>query len=475
MIRFFRVNAVYQLISLTILLALMRLPFVFYPLPLLIPELQWLLVGEKMGQGFMLYRDVWDNIGPLAAAIYWAIDILFGRSQFAYQIIAGILTLFQAFYFNYISNQRQLFTERNYVPGMLYLVFMNISFDCSTLSPALMANTFLLLAFGTLIKQMQREGATNEVFEAGFYLSIATLFYLPALVFIVWIFFSLLLYTGSNFRQHTLTFFGFVFPIAFMLLLFFFRDSLDDLNRNLLISSIRARQYNLNDFQSVLVVLFLPILFGLLGFFRTVSYGRFVNFQTRVQQIMLLWLVAAAVSIILMPYLAPMQFIVFLPPVVFFTTNFFLLFRKRWLAEIIFLSLLFGVLFIQYQGVINIIPNWNTLQLNNLRTKNAPLPVAIQKQKILVIGKNEGEYRNNFPATAYLNWDLARYDLENVNNYASVISIFDNFTADPPTYIVDKANLVPKIFARLPELAKDYHPTQWKGIYQRNFVGIRKR
>ena len=260
-----------------------------------------------------------------------------------------------------------------------------------------------------------------------------------------------------------------------MLLLFFFRDSLDDLNRNLLISSIRARQYNLNDFQSVLVVLFLPILFGLLGFFRTVSYGRFVNFQTRVQQIMLLWLVAAAVSIILMPYLAPMQFIVFLPPVVFFTTNFFLLFRKRWLAEIIFLSLLFGVLFIQYQGVINIIPNWNTLQLNNLRTKNAPLPVAIQKQKILVIGKNEGEYRNNFPATAYLNWDLARYDLENVNNYASVISIFDNFTADPPTYIVDKANLVPKIFARLPELAKDYHPTQWKGIYQRNFVGIRKR
>ncbi|TAF95563.1 MAG: hypothetical protein EAZ32_04205 [Cytophagia bacterium] len=466
MLSFFRVNAVYQLISLLVLLALMRLPLLFQPLPLLIPELQWMLVGEKMGQGFMLYRDVWDSLSPLSALVYWGIDSLFGRSQLAYQIIAGVLTLLQAFYFNYVSGQRQLFTERNYVPGMLYLVFMNLSFDYSTLSPVLMANTFLLVAFGTLIKQMQREGATNEVFEVGFYLSIATLFYLPVFVFIFWIFLSLLLYSGANFRQHTLAFFGFIFPISFTLLLFFFRDSLDDLNRNLLISAIQVRQYNLNDFQAVLVSLFLPSLFGVLGFFRMVAYGRFVNYQTRVQQIMLLWILTGALSVVLMPYLAPMQFVIFVPPIVFFTTNFFLLFRKRWLAEIILLMLVGGILLVQYQGVVNIVPNWNVLQLNNLRTKSASLPAVIQKQKILVVGQDQGEYRDNFPATAYLNWNLARYDLENVNNYASVISVFDNFTADPPTYVIDKAHLMPKIFARLPELAKKYQPTQWKNIYE---------
>ena len=467
MLSFFRVNAAYQIFSLLILLGLMRLPFFFEPLPLLIPELEWMLVGEKMGQGFMLYREIWDNLSPLSAMVYWVMDTLFGRSQFAYQIVGGILALFQAVYFNYIGSQRQLFTERNYVPGLVYLVFMNLSFDYSTLSPALLANTFLLLAFGTLLKQMDREGATDEVFEMGFYLSIATLFYLPNVVFLVWAFFSLLIYTGTNFRQHALSFFGFVFPIAFTVLVFFFRNSLDDFNRNLLASTFRVRQYNLSDFQAVLICFSLPLLFTALGFFRIVGHGRFVNFQTRVHQIMLLWLLIATVSVALMPYLAPMQFIAFLPPIAFFTTNFFLLFRKKWIAEIIFLGLLSLVLFVQYQGILNIVPNWTVLRLDNLRTKESALPAVIQQQKILVVGPNAGEYRNNFPATAYLDWDLARYDLENVNNYESVISVFDNFRVDPPEFVIDKMNLMPRIFQRLPELAKRYRSTQWKGIYQR--------
>ena len=467
MLSFFRVNAGYQVFSLLILLGLMRLPFFFEPLPLLVPELEWMLVGEKMGQGFVLYRDIWDNLSPLSAVVYWVMDVLFGRSQFAYQMVAAGLALFQAVYFNYVGRKRQLFTERNYVPGLVYLVFMNLSFDYSTLSPALLSNTFLLLAFSTLLKQMDREGATDEVFEMGFYLSIATLFYLPNVVFVVWAFFSLLLYTGINFRQHALSFFGFIFPIAFTFLVFFFRNSLDDLNRNLLASAFQVRQYNLSDFQAVLLCLLFPLLFTALGFFRIVGYGRFVNFQTRVHQIMLLWLLFATVSVGLMPYLAPMQFMAFLPPIAFFTTNFFLLFRKKWLAEIIFLGLLASILLVQYQGIMSVIPNWTVLRLENLRIKEVNLPTIIQQKKILVVGPIAGEYRNNFPATAYLNWDLARYDLENVNNYESIISVFDNFQADSPEFVIDKVNLMPRIFQRLPELAKRYQATQWKGIYER--------
>ena len=84
----------------------------------------------------------------------------------------------------------------------------------------------------------------------------------------------------------------------------------------------------------------------------------------------------------------------------------------------------------------------------------------------MVIGKDEGEYKDNFPATAYLNWELARYDFDNLDSYESVISIFDNFQADPPTYVIDKEKLLPVLFKRLPELGKRYQPTQWKGIYQ---------
>ena len=149
MLSFFRVNAPYQILSFIVVLMILQVPLYISSPDLLIPELQWMLVGEKMSQGFMLYRDVWDNLSPLSAAVYWGMDELFGRSPLAHRTVANLLILFQAIYFNYISSERQLFTERNYVPGVLYILFLNVSFDCSTLSPALMGTTFILLAFGT--------------------------------------------------------------------------------------------------------------------------------------------------------------------------------------------------------------------------------------------------------------------------------------------------------------------------------------
>ena len=89
------------------------------------------------------------------------------------------------------------------------------------------------------------------------------------------------------------------------------------------------------------------------------------------------------------------------------------------------------------------------------------------KKRILVIGEDEGEYLNNFTATPYLNWDLARYDLKNLDNFDSVIHIYDNFRQDPPDYVIDKENVMPRLFIRVPALKKRYKPSPWKNIYQK--------
>jgi Family of unknown function (DUF6427) len=467
MLSFFKVNANYQFISLIILLVLLRLPFLLGTTPMLIPELNWMLVGEKMNQGQLLYEGIWDNISPFSAIVYWFIDSLFGRSQAAYQVFAALFMLFQALYFNFLSNQRQLFPDRTFVPGAIYLLFLNMSFDCSSLSPMLMATTFILLSFGTLIKHITREGVGDDVFEVGFYLSIACLFYFPSIIFIVWMLVSVLLYTGMSFRQLSLCVFGFVLPILLMLLMFFFWGALDDLNRNLFWAVIQIRQYNLNNIPTVILVLFIPTIITILGFLKTVGYSRFNNFQSRCQQIMMFWLLIAVFSILLMPYIAPMQFVILIPPMVFFTTNFFLIWRKQpWLSELIFTAAAVVIALLPILAIKDLLPN----QIGNLKSlciKTNLLPDIIKQQPILVVGQTEGEYLNNRPATPYLNWDLARYDFENVDTYDSVISIYDNFKKDPPQYIIDKQNIIPQIFKRLPDLGKDYKTTQWKWIYVR--------
>ncbi|MGA0558012.1 hypothetical protein ACO2Q8_15240 [Larkinella sp. VNQ87] len=473
MLSFFRINATLQIVGLLALLVLIRLPFLLSPPPLLVPELNWMLVGEQMNNGNLLYRDIWDSISPLSAVVYWLIDLTVGRSHLAYHVAGTALAAFQVFYFNWVMNVRDIYPDRNWIPGLLYALFLNMSFDCSTLSPVLLSTTFLLLAFGTLVKQMDRRGATDEVFEVGFYISLAALFYLPSALFIIWALVSLLLYTGASFRQHSLLIFGFSFPILLTVLYFYLADSLDDFNRNLLASVFRVRQYDLTDFQTLLASMFLPFAMGILGLlslFRQTT--RYVNFQQRCQQIMMIWGLTAVVSVALMPFLAPMLFISFVPALAFFAAYYFQGIRRELMAELIFLGVFGFTLFILYQGALALIPRWEPGRLSALQVKPSPIDTRIQQQKILVIGEDISAYRNNQVATPYLNWDLAKYDLRNLDSYESVISVYDHFRKDPPTYIIDKENVVKKLFQRAPALAASYEPTGQNGIYRRREAAL---
>lgn len=468
MLSFFRTYAPYQYISLLVLLLVIRLPFVVSPLPLLIPELNWMLVGEQMDQGHLLYRDIWDSVSPLSALVYWLLHALFGRSQGALHVAATVVSVFQIVYFNYLMNNRDVFPDRHFWPGLLYGLFLHLSFDCLTLSPILLSTTFLLLAFGTLIKQLNRQGVTDEVFEVGIYLGIATLFYLPSAVFIIWASASLLALTGATFRQHSLTIFGFAFPIAVTVLYYYLNDSLDDFNRNLLSSVFLVRQYALSDYGTLIVSLLVPIGVAVMGFLSLFNTSnRYVNFQQRCQQIMLFWAFAALLTIALMPFLAPMGFLILVPPMAFFAVLYFQNTRKLWQAELTFLVVVGLILGVFYQGALGLLPGTTLGRLTNLQVKPSPLPANIQQQKLLVIGEDLSAYRNNRPATPYLNWDLAKYDLRNLDNYEAVVNVYDHFRSDPPTYIIDRENVVQKLFQRAPALAAMYRPTQTPGVYQR--------
>lgn len=468
MLSFFRVNAAYQMISLVVFFLLLRLPFFFGGIPLLIPELSWMLVGEQMNHGFMLYRDVWDNVSPFSGLAYWLIDSVFGRAQGVYQLIAAGLGIIQILYFNYVIYSREVFPERTYIPGALYAIFLNISFDLGTLSPMLMANTFLLFAFGLIVKILVRREATNQVFEMGLYIGIATLFYLPASLFMIWAFLALLFYTGATIRHHLLGLFGSLFPLLMVLLFFYMNDGIESLNRNLLTSVFQVKQYNLTDFSSLLASLLLPLGFGILGFMRIFTTLRFVNYQTRIQQVMALWFIVSVFTIPLMQYLAPMQFVIFIPPTAFFATHYFQSFkRKSFGDEFQFMLMTAIIVFIQYQGTRGILPGISLGKLENLRSKSASLPADIRNKRILVLGQHAGEYMENYSATPYLNWDLSSYDLKNLDNFDSVIHVYDNFRKDPPDYVIDKVNIMPKLLSRVPALQSQYKLSPWKGIYQK--------
>lgn len=468
MLFLFRNTKLFQVFLLAFFFLAVRLPVYWSEPPLLISELGWMLTGEQLSKGFMLYRDIWENISALSGMVYWGLDFLFGRSQTAYHILACAIGLFQVLYFNYLCNSRDFFPESTTIPGLVYAVLLNLSYDMFTLSPMLMATSFLLLAIGVIARMIDKPEVTDEIFEAGLYVGIATLFYLPSSVFYIWAFMMMILYTGATFRHHMIGLFGSGFPIVMVTLVFFFNDALESLNRSLFATAIQIGALEGADLLAFLVYMAFSLGLGIAGFLKLFGFNRFTHYQTRIQQVMAFWFVLSALTIPFMDGLDPMNFIVFLPAIAYFVSWFFLSIRKVARAEGIFAAYFFVSLFILYADVYGLVPGLKAGGLESKTAKAALLPEEINGKKILVLGEDEGEYLSNFAATPYVNWSLSVYDFENLDSFESVIHIHTNFEKDPPEFVIDKENIMPKLFERVPDLKEKYKPTRWKNIYQRN-------
>ncbi len=154
------------------------------------PELHWMIVGERLGEGVLLYVNLWDETGPLAALVYGFIDIIFGRSVLSYRILGLILFFIQAAYFNISLLRHKILTEYNYVPSLVYAILGMLVFNQITLSPALMGLSFILPAFDNLFFHLQaRKRFDAQLVNIGILTGIASLFYIPFVYFmIIWVF-----------------------------------------------------------------------------------------------------------------------------------------------------------------------------------------------------------------------------------------------------------------------------------------------
>lgn len=432
---------------------------------MLLPEMEWLIIGEKMNDGYSLYTEIWTNVAPLSAMVYWVVDTIFGKDQLSYELVAYLFIFVQAVYLTAVANDREIFAERGYLVGAVYILLTSLSFDLGKLSPALMATTFLIVAINSLSKQIgNREGVQDDVFEVGLFVGIATLFHLPFLVYLPWLIIGTLLFTGASFRQVLLIVLGFVLPMFIISIYFYFVSDFELFKFNVLQDSLQLTQFSFNKLLEIIYTLILPLIVGLAGYFLLITNNRYNGGQGRMHQITLLGLFFGFGAFFISPFKTPMQLFGMLPFLAILITGCFLHIKNTLYAEIGFTVLVAVILFIQFQGVTPLVGK-GFEHLSELRVSEKAPPEFMRNKKMLIIGERIDEYRFGKQVTAYLNWNLAKRDLAEPNDYESVVNIFDNFKKSPPEVIIDKENVIPTIFKRIPELAKDYKKSGVKGVY----------
>lgn len=446
------------------LAVLLRLPLLLTGIPLTQPELNWMLVGERLHHGFMIYTQTWDSLSPLTSGVYALIDLMAGRSHTAYLVLSLLLVLFQSAYFSYTLQRHSLYNERTHFPAILYSFCATLFFDFYTASPVLLGLTFLLVAMNSMFTQLDKDSKDDEAFGIGFYLGLATLFYVPFCAFLLWGMLVFLLLSAIRLRKFLLLLFGFILPLSVLVLYFYMINGYEALYYNWI--SVFWERYITYyvDWQTFILIV-VPLALLLLAATGQLIGGstRFINYQIRCQQAMFLLLITGVLTLFFADNFTPYIFLVFAPGVAYFGTHYFLLIRKKWIGEIVFWVI---------TGLI-VCNNWGRFYLPNATDiwhdqalVVTPRPATNEpSRRLLIIGQALDEYQYNVPATPYLNWRLARRHFENLDSYTTIIEIYNNFTQDPPEMIIDKKNVVPTLFQRLPSLASQYEKGKAPNIY----------
>ena len=325
------------------------------------------------------------------------------------------------------------------------------------LSPALLGITVLLSILKSIFSP-SKEVRDFDIFKLGFLLGILLTLHISAWVFIIWAMISLSIFRGLNLRQYLLILHALSFPLILVVFNFYMSDSLSELFASYLSPILNFEQLYYTDYLTLLLAIIIPLFIAALGGLKVLTYNFFVNFQSYCQQTMLLWTLAALFTLIFSYRVAPFQVILFVPPLVFFTTHKLLLVQRKWLAELLFLLLISTSVTYYLNSIYSFVPLEMDKSKNMILEEN---PLFTEKdKKILVLGTDLSPYQHNSLASPYLNWQISQNHFAKLDYYQIVLKIYQNIEQDKPEIIIDQFDYMEKLLTKMPILKKNYQQSK---------------
>ena len=158
---------------------------------------------------------------PFSQLFFYITDSLFGNNHYALAIIAIILLFVQSLMINNLVNSTKLFASTTFVPAIIYITTACLFREFLFLSSAMLSLMFIIPALGMSLRFFRRQRSTTEIFDMGFLIGIAALFYRPASILVILLFVALSAMRSFNWREWVIGLSGFL-TIFFLTGTFYF-------------------------------------------------------------------------------------------------------------------------------------------------------------------------------------------------------------------------------------------------------------
>lgn len=245
-----------------------------------------------------------------------------------------LLAVGGAFLLNYIITAHEVLARPSYLTALFYLILVSCTPQMLTLHPLLFSNIFIMLAVHNLFSSYRRDTAFGPAFDAGFLISLATLFYLPSIVIFPVIWVGLTVLRPFIWREWVISLFGLIVPFMFAAVYFFWFDKLEYLWEDKVLYPVMNRFFQFEESTSFTVLLGVLVWLFLLSAGQLVTGIRISKLKAKNTLLVMVWLsFFSASSMLLAPSVSVTYYIFLAVPLSVFFANYFLFVKRAWWGE----------------------------------------------------------------------------------------------------------------------------------------------
>lgn len=231
-----------------------------------------------------------------AMPLYYLVYNLLKEQDFWQVFIAFCLVLINSFFVAQLGSMFLFLKKRSYLPGIIYLITISSSQVLHTLLPVHIATLLILISIYFILDTYHKPVEINFTFNASFFLSLASLFYLPALILfpLVWIA-IFVLQKSENWRLLVVPILGFGAPWLFMWAFSFLSDSSSSMWKDII--QMLWTSHNSYLIEPYFLFLTAVVIFvSTLGSFSVISVYHMMKVSTRKYFVIFYWMLGLVLA-----------------------------------------------------------------------------------------------------------------------------------------------------------------------------------
>lgn len=280
--------------------------------------------------------------------LYYPIFNITDGFLFLQVFLSLILVLFLAFLVQQINSRYALIKARTKLPAVVSIIIIGGLTTLHTLHPVYFAAIFLLFAINSIFSVFNNPKPQTDIFNAGFFIAIGTLFYFNLIVILPAFLIGIsILRRERSWSEFLVLIAGFIIPFLFALSYTFVTDQLDEVfitfQKNL-VTPVNYFKNNL-PLQGFLILM---VLLTLIGSVKIIQQYDSLKVSTRkFYLVFFLIFVFSIISFVFIPASSLEILVISVLPVTFLVSNLFTSAGSGFWWELLFTLLVVSAIFMQ--------------------------------------------------------------------------------------------------------------------------------